>query len=149
MATLSNLTPAIEIPQHVTLDDFVLSFHWGATNEVATDANFPFDDFLAPAATSSHLKEEELLADDPADGLPHGPSSSPPSTRSDIGVFFDWSAAASNNKEQGGALQPHGNGRAPAFSGHQLGLGAASIRSRSPTRSPHNQPSTSKFSSKF
>jgi hypothetical protein len=139
MTTLTDLIPAVESLQPAASHS-ALSFDW---NEPEPTTNFTFDGFLTLPAIESYPKEEEELSELPANVTPFGPLSSPLSVHSDIGAFFDWSAAAFKIKKHGGILQTRGTENAQVLSGNQLKLGAVTTRPRSAAR---GQPSAGTFS---
>lgn len=102
---MASLVPAIEGFEHTSHSDV---FFDPGTNDSQPTADFTFDDFLAPAAFESYLKEEDQIVELPPDVTRLGLLSSPLSTRSDIGAFFDWSVAASKTKKHGEVVRARG-----------------------------------------
>jgi hypothetical protein len=136
---MASLVPAIEGFEHTS--HFDVSFDPG-TNGSQPTADFNFDDFLAPAAIESYLKEEDQIVELPPDVTRLGPLSSPLSTLSDIGAFFDWSVAASKTKKQGEVVRARGTENDWVPFGNHLGLEAprsAAITSPSLLRPSHGQ----------
>ncbi|KIM80661.1 hypothetical protein PILCRDRAFT_529082 [Piloderma croceum F 1598] len=140
MTTLADMTPAIEgYEEQARICG--LSFDWGTTDELQSATDF-FDDLLAPAAIESYLNEAEL-SNSPAEATALGPLSSPLSTRSDIGAFFDWSVAASKDEHQVSRTRRMEN--TWLSPGNHFGLAA----SRSVTMLSCSRPSTSPSAGKF
>jgi hypothetical protein len=125
------------------------SFDMGTANGPYHTPDFTFDDFLAPATVERYFNEGDPTPDLSADLSSLGPSSSPLSTRSDIGAFFDWSIAESTTKKQGRVLRAHGTENGWVPSGGQFGPCASlavGIISSNLTAGPSNgQPTTGKF----
>ena len=141
MTTLIDMTPAIENFEEPA-SSCGLSFDWGATNERQLVTDFTFDDLLAPVAIEGYQEE---LASSPANVMSLGPLSSPLSTRSDIGAFFDWSVAVSKDEHQGRFLRTGDDWLSP---GNHLGLGSSrsvTVLSHSLPSSSQGQPSVGKF----
>jgi hypothetical protein len=134
--TLADMTPAIEEQARIC----GLSFDWGTTDELQSATDL-FDDLLAPAA----ILNDEELSNSPAEAMALGPLSSPLSTRSDIGAFFDWSVAASKDEQREKVSRTRGMENTWLSPGDHFGLAA----SRSVTVLSCSRPSISPSASKF